>query len=81
MRRLKIEYVQRPPRQPEELPDDVVEVYISISGREVDLTIGRRGFMQCGALQFNNLHLPTETTVRFTGQWSGAGLARHRLSF
>ena len=45
MRRLKIEYVQRPPRQPEKLPDDVVEVYLSISGRKVDLSIGRRGFM------------------------------------
>jgi hypothetical protein len=45
MRKLKIQYVQRPPRQPEELPDDVVEVYISISGRKVDLSIGRHGFI------------------------------------
>jgi hypothetical protein len=43
--KLKIEYVQRPPRQPEDLPDDVVEVYISISGRKIDLRIGRHGFM------------------------------------
>jgi len=68
MRRLKIEYVQRPPRQREELPDDVAEVYLSISGRKVGLTIRRRGFMVCGAFQFDNLHLPAETTVRFTGQ-------------
>lgn len=45
MAKLKIHYVQRPPRQPEDLPDDVVEVYINISGRKVDLSIGRHGFI------------------------------------
>jgi hypothetical protein len=43
--KLKIQYVQRPPRQPEDLPGDVVEVYISISGRKIDLSIGRHGFI------------------------------------
>jgi hypothetical protein len=43
--KLKIQYVQRPPRQPEDLPDDVVEVYIHVSGRKIDLNIGRHGFI------------------------------------
>jgi hypothetical protein len=43
--KLKIQYVQRPPRQPEDLPDDVVEVYIRVSGRKIDLSIGRHGFI------------------------------------
>jgi len=45
VRKLKIQYVQRPPRQPEDLPDDVVEVYIGTSGRKVDIAIGRHGFI------------------------------------
>ena len=45
MGKLKIHYVQRPPRQPEDLPDDVVEVYIRVSGRKIDLSIGRHGFV------------------------------------
>lgn len=45
MGKLKIQFVQRPPRQPEDLPDDVVEVYISVSGRKIDLSIGRHGFI------------------------------------
>jgi len=45
MKKLKIEYVQRPPRQADDLPDDVVEVYLNVSGRKVDLIIGRHGFM------------------------------------
>jgi hypothetical protein len=48
--KLKIQYVQRPPRQSEDLPDDVVEVYISISGRKVDLSIGRHGFIVSDAV-------------------------------
>jgi hypothetical protein len=43
--KLKIQYVQRPPRQPEDLPGDVVEVYIRVSGTKIDLSIGRHGFI------------------------------------
>ena len=45
MGKLRIQYVQRPPRQSEDLPGDVVEVYVSVSGRKVDLSIGRHGFI------------------------------------
>lgn len=45
MGKLKIEYVQRPPRGAEELPPDVVELWIGISGRKVDVNIVRRGFI------------------------------------
>ena len=45
MGKLKIQYVQRPPRQPEDLPDDVVKVYIRVSGGKIDLCIGRHGFI------------------------------------
>lgn len=42
---LKIEYVQRIRHRPEDLPPDIVEVYIGVSGRTVDLSITRRGFV------------------------------------
>ena len=45
MGKLKIQYVQRPPRQSEDLPQDVVEVYIHVSERKIDLSIGRHGFI------------------------------------
>jgi len=45
VRRLKIHYVARPPRPSEDLPDDLVEVYISTSSQKIDLSIGRHGFM------------------------------------
>jgi hypothetical protein len=42
---LKIVYVQRPPRQPDDLPHGVVEVFLGFSGRRVDLCIARHGFV------------------------------------
>ena len=45
MGKLKINYVQRLPRGAEELPPDVVELWIGISGRKVDINIVRRGFI------------------------------------
>jgi|SRR5579864_2402894 len=45
MRKLKIVYVDRLPRQPEDLPPDVVEVYIGLSRKGVELDIVRNGFL------------------------------------
>ena len=45
MGKLKINYVQRLPRGAEELPPNVVELWIGISGRKVDVNIVRRGFI------------------------------------
>lgn len=45
MGKLKIQYVQRLPRQPDDLPPDVVEVYIHVAIDRVDLCIARRGFI------------------------------------
>lgn len=45
MRKLKILYVQHLPRQPEDLPHGVVEVFIDVSGRRIDLCIVRHGFI------------------------------------
>jgi len=45
MGKLKIQYVQRPPRGAEDLPPDVVELWIGCSGRKVDVNIVRRGFI------------------------------------
>jgi hypothetical protein len=45
MDKLKIEYVQRRPRGSEDLPPAVVELWIGVSGRKVDVNIVRRGFI------------------------------------
>ena len=45
MRKLKIVYVDRLPRQPEDLPPDVVEVYIGLSRKGLELDIVRNGFL------------------------------------
>lgn len=45
MSKLKINYVQRPPRGVEDLPPDVVELWIGVSGGKVDFNIVRRGFV------------------------------------
>jgi hypothetical protein len=45
MRKLRIEYVQRSPRGAEDLPPDVVELWIGVSARKVDINIVRRGFI------------------------------------
>ena len=45
MGKLKIQYVQRLPRGAEDLPPDVVELWIGFSGRKVDVNIVRRGFI------------------------------------
>jgi hypothetical protein len=43
--KVKIQYVQRLPRCAEDLPPDVVELWIGVSGRKVDVSIVRRGFI------------------------------------
>jgi hypothetical protein len=45
MGKVKIQYVQRLPRCGEDLPPDVVELWIGVSGRKVDVSIVRRGFI------------------------------------
>jgi hypothetical protein len=45
MGNLKIQYVQRLTRGAEDLPVDVVELWIGVSGRKVDVNIVRRGFI------------------------------------
>ena len=45
MHNLRIEYVQRLPRAGEDLPPDVVELWIGVSGRKVVVNIVRRGFI------------------------------------
>lgn len=45
MGKLKIKYVQCLPRGAEDLPADVVELWIGISGNRVDVNIVRRGFI------------------------------------
>jgi len=45
MGKLKINYVQRLPCGAEELAPDVVELWIGVSRRKVDVNIVRRGFI------------------------------------
>jgi hypothetical protein len=45
MNKLKIEYVLGSPHGAEDLPPDVVELWIGVSGRKVDVNIVRRGFI------------------------------------
>jgi len=45
MGKLKIQYVQRLPRCAEDLPPDVVELWLGVSERKVDVNIVRRGFI------------------------------------
>ena len=45
MEKLKIRYVRRLPHQPEDLPTDIVEVYLAMSGGNVDLIIGRHNYV------------------------------------
>lgn len=45
MKKLNIMYVNCFPRHPEDLPPDVVEVYIGISRKGVELDIVRNGFL------------------------------------
>jgi hypothetical protein len=42
--KLKVKFVQHPPRLPKEQAPDVVEIYVGGCGRRVDLCIRRRGF-------------------------------------
>ena len=52
--KLKVEFVQRPPRLPIDREPDVVEVYVGACGKKIDLCIWRHGlFLRtqcCGAL-------------------------------
>ncbi len=45
MKKLNISYVNRLPRHPEDLPPDMVEVYIGISRKGVEMDIVRNGFL------------------------------------
>jgi hypothetical protein len=45
MGKLRIRYVQRLPHCAEDLPPDVVELWIRVFGRKVDVNIVRRGFI------------------------------------
>jgi hypothetical protein len=45
MHNLRIEYIQRLPRRAEDLPPDVVQLWIGVSGRKVVVNIVRRGFI------------------------------------
>jgi len=45
MGKLKIKCVQRLPHGAEDLPPDVVELWIGVSGRKIDVNIVRRGFI------------------------------------
>ena len=51
MKKLNIVYVHRLPRHPEDLPPDVVEVYIGISGKGVEMDIVRNGFLAADHVQ------------------------------
>jgi len=42
---LKIEYIHRLPRAAEDLPPDVVELRVRVSGGKVDVNIVRHGFI------------------------------------
>ena len=45
MSKLRIKYVHRMPHGAEDLPPDVVELWIGMSGRKIDVNIVRRGFI------------------------------------
>jgi len=45
MGKLNIQYVQHLPRCAEDLPPDVVELWLGVSERKVDVNIVRRGFI------------------------------------
>ena len=45
MKKLTIKYVDRLPRHPEDLPPDVVEIYIGISRKGIEMSIVRDGFI------------------------------------
>ncbi len=51
MKKLNIVYVNRLPRHPEDLPPDVVEVYIGISRKGVEMDIVRNGFLAADQVQ------------------------------
>jgi hypothetical protein len=45
MSKLKIQYVNHLPHGAEDLPMDVVELWVSVFGRKVDVNVVRRGFI------------------------------------
>ena len=45
MGKLKVEFVERPPRLPVDREPDVVEVYVGACGMKIDLCIWRHGFI------------------------------------
>jgi hypothetical protein len=60
MAKLKINYLQRLPRGAEDLAPDVVELWIGGSGRKVDISIVRRGFILADPV----MHAVTERIKR-----------------
>ena len=69
MHNLRIEYVQRLPRAGEDLPPDVVELWMGVSGRTVVVNIVRRGFI---------LAAPVMRIIR--GRIKGLALATRDIS-
>ena len=45
MKKLKIRYVQHLPAPPEDLPPEVVQVYVGIAHNKVEMSILRQGFI------------------------------------
>lgn len=45
MSKLKIQYAKHRPHGAEDLPIDVVELWVSVFGRKVDVNVVRRGFI------------------------------------
>lgn len=45
MQRLTIRYVDRPSHHPEDLPPEIVEVYVGISRKGIEMNIVRDGFI------------------------------------
>jgi hypothetical protein len=43
--KLRVEFLQRPPRLPIDREPDVVEVYVGACGRKIDFCIWRHGFV------------------------------------
>lgn len=49
--KVEIQYVQRLPHCAEDVPPDVVELWIGVSGRQIDVIIVRRGEASLSQLQ------------------------------
>jgi hypothetical protein len=79
VRKLKIEYLQHLPRQPDDLPEDVVEVYIHVAMGRIDMCIARRGFIASNqavqAIQHRFKHLLASVALNHRPVAERIGLA------